>query len=303
MRQRIPFVCAALLAPALAFAQPKTADDYYKDGETQYNLGNFPAAVEAFKKGFEVEPNESKKAAYLYNVAQSYRQNNDCSNAQFFYKRYLALKENDVKKPLKAEKRQEIEDRIKELDECARQQEAIRNKPPDNLRPDGEDKPDGETTPPAGKQVGDVTTSEEEEPEDGISKTAPGTAPRLISARLSGGGAKVSAGELPIPTLATAALIAGYPIGVGDKLIIEVGAGFTYTRVPYEQSGTMASRTANLIALVANVGASYEVIPKLSLRGDLGVGGLFFTGTSESPFTENQPTTGCLLYTSDAADE
>jgi hypothetical protein len=293
MRQRIPFVCAALLAPALAFAQPKSADDYYKDGETQYNLGNFPAAVEAFKKGFEVEPNESKKAAYLYNVAQSYRQNKDCSNAQFFYKRYLALKENDTKKPLKPEKRQEIEDRIKELDECARQQEAIRNKPPDNLRPDGEEKPDGEITPPEGKQVG-VVLPDEDDPEDGVTKTAPATAPRVISARLTGGGAKVSAGDLPIPTLATAALIAGYPIAVGDKLIIEVGAGFTYTRVPYEQSSTMESRTANLIALIANVGASYEVIPKLSVRGDLGAGGLFFTGTSESPFTANLPTTGAL---------
>ncbi|MDB4964222.1 MAG: Tetratricopeptide 2 repeat protein [Myxococcales bacterium] len=287
MRQRIPFVCAALLAPALAFAQPKTADEYYKEGETQYNLGNFPQAVEAFKKGFEVEPNESKKAAYLYNVAQAYRQNKDCSNAQFFYKRYLALKEDDTKKPLKPEKKLEIEERLKELDECARQQEAIRNKPPGDL-PDGEEKPE---TPAEPTQVAVVP---DDDPEDGITKTAPGGAPRVISARLVGGGAKVSAGDLPIPTLATAALLAGYPIAVGDKLIIEVGAGFTYTRVPYEQSSTMEQRTANLIGLVANVGASYEVIPKLSLRGDLGAGGLFFTGASESPFTQDQPTSGTL---------
>src|SRR5512144_2692319 len=125
MNRTTILLCAAVLFPALALAQPKTPDDWYKEGETKYNLGDFPGAVEAFKKGFELEPNESKKAAYLFNVAQAYRMEKDCSNAQFFYKRYLALKENDTKKPLKEEKRKEIEDRIKELDDCAKQQEAI----------------------------------------------------------------------------------------------------------------------------------------------------------------------------------
>src|SRR5437870_2861996 len=124
-------LCASVLLPALALAQPKTPDDWYKEGENKYNLGDFQGAVDAFKKGFELEPSESKKAAYLFNVAQAYRMAKDCYNAQFFYKRYLALKEGDTKKPLKEEKRKEIEDRIKELDECARQQEAIKNKPPD----------------------------------------------------------------------------------------------------------------------------------------------------------------------------
>jgi len=301
-RQGIPFVCAALLAPALAFAQPKTADDYYKEGENQYNLGNFPAAVEAFKKGFELEPSESKKAAYLYNVAQSYRQNKDCGNAQFFYKRYLALKENDTKKPLKPEKRQEIEDRIKELDECAKQQEAIRNKPPDqNLKPGEGDPPNGDKPPGDGKQVGVVTgpdvgdDGDDGDDDDGVTKTAPSTVPRVISVRLTGGAARLTAGDIEVPTLATGALFAGYPISAADKVVIEVGAAFTYTRVPYVMAGPMGeSRTASLVAVMANVGASYEVVPSFSVRGELGVGGLFFLGASESPFTDNQATTGAL---------
>lgn len=297
-RHRSSFVFAALLAPSLAFAQPKSADDFYKEGETQYNLGNFQAAVDAFKKGFELEPVDSKKAAYLYNVAQAYRQNKDCGNAQFFYKRYLALKENDTKKPLKPEKRTEIEDRIKELDECARQQEAIRNKPPDaNLTPDGEVAPDTDPKVPVGdKQVGDITEpSDDDEDEDGITKTAPGTVPRLITMRLTGGAARLTAGEIPVPTLATVALFAGYPIPVADKLIVEVGAGFTYTRVPFVMAGAGgASTNASLVAVMANVGAAYEVVPKLSLRAELGLGGLFFLGASESPFTDNQQTTGAL---------
>ena len=296
-RHRTSFVFAALLAPSLAFAQPKSADDFYKEGETQYNLGNFQAAVDAFKKGFELEPSESKKAAYLYNVAQAYRQNKDCGNAQFFYKRYLALKENDTKKPLKPEKRTEIEDRIKELDECARQQEAIKNKPPDqNLTPTGEGEP--EVDPKivgGGTQVGDVTPPGGEDDEEAITKTAPSTVPRVISMRLTGGAARLTAGDIEVPTLATVALFAGYPIGVGDGLTVEVGAGFTYTRVPFVMSGAGgASKSASLVAVMANVGVVYEVMPKLALRAELGAGGLFFLGVSESPFTGGQETTGAL---------
>jgi hypothetical protein len=291
-RHRSSFVFAALLAPSLAFAQPKSADDFYKEGETQYNLGNFQAAVDAFKKGFELEPSESKKAAYLYNVAQAYRQNKDCGNAQFFYKRYLALKENDTKKPLKPEKRTEIEDRIRELDECARQQEAIKNKPPENLTPNGEVSPGTDPKPPV---VAVVTEPTDTDDEDGITKTAPATVPRVITMRLTGGAARLTAGDLPIPTLATGALFAGYPIPVAEKLIVEVGAGFTYTRVPFVMAGGGGeSKTASLVGVMANVGAAYAVVPKFSLRGELGFGGLFFLGASKSPFTDNQETTGAL---------
>src|SRR6476659_322561 len=123
-------VCGSLLLPMLALAQPKTPDDWYKEGETQYNLGNFDKAADAFKQGFALETNDSKKPAYLYNVAQAYRQDNKCRDASFFYKRYLSLKDQDTAKPLKPEKRAEIEQRINELDECARTQDLIAKKPP-----------------------------------------------------------------------------------------------------------------------------------------------------------------------------
>jgi hypothetical protein len=141
-------VFAALLVPALALAQPKTADDWYKEGETQYNLGNFDRAAEAFKQGFALETNDSKKPAYLYNVAQAYRQGNKCRDAAFFYKRYLSLKDQDTVKPLKPEKRAEIDQRITELEECARTQDLIAKKPPDSTMP----------LEPAGGKTGTGTT-------------------------------------------------------------------------------------------------------------------------------------------------
>src|SRR5262249_3777626 len=72
-----------LLIPAAApaWAAPKTADEWYEDGANQYTLGNFDKAIDAFKQGFSLEPDESKKANYLYNIAQAYRQTHDCKNA------------------------------------------------------------------------------------------------------------------------------------------------------------------------------------------------------------------------------
>jgi hypothetical protein len=294
MKRLISLVCAAVLVPAMAAAQPKTADDYYKEGETQYNLGNFQGAVDAFKKGFEVEPNDSKKAAYLYNVAQAYRQAKDCGNAQFFYKRYLALKDNDTRKPLRADKRQEIEDRIKELDDCAKQQEAIRNKPPDqNLRPEG----DGPTEDPADKvkaadkQISNADDDDGDDDDGGeVTKSAPGTAPTVVSLRAFGGAAKLTTGDLDVPIQATGGLIGGYPLALSDKFVLELGAGLTFTPVPYDSMGS--SKTAQLFGIFANVGATIEVAPKFGLRGDLGIGVLAFAGVSESPFTDNQATSG-----------
>jgi hypothetical protein len=280
-------VCAMLLVPVIASAQSKTPEDYYKDGENQYNLGEFQKAIEAFKKGFELETSDSKKSAYLYNIAQSYRQAKDCSNAQFFYKRYLALKDNDTAKPLKPDKRAEIEERIKELEECARQQEAIRQKPPDQNPED-----DPSRKPPEPEVAVKPTPEEEEEP--AIVETSDGT-PRVISIRGLGGGAKLTTGDLEVPVQATFALIAGYPLKVQEKVTLELGAGFTFTPVPYENASTMESKSANLIAIVANVGTTYHVAPKFGLRGDVGVGVLLFTGVSESPFTANAPVDGGAL--------
>lgn len=308
MKRMTCLAYALLLVPALASAEPKTPDEWYKEGETHYNLGNFQEAITAFKQAFALETVDSKKSAYLYNIAQSYRFAKDCSNAQFFYKRFLALRDTDKSKPLAADKRAEIEARIKELEDCARQQEAIKNKPPDNLKPDEQDGRDRDKTgggsgtkvdPKNGKGPDVATKKDPDETSEaeggdkpGIGKTVEGP-PKVISMRLVGGGAKITTGTLDVPIQATGALLAGYPISI-DKLVVELGAGFTFTPVPFENMATSESKTAQLIGLVANVGATYAVIPKLGLRADLGVGALFFSGVSESPFTNGAPTSGAL---------
>jgi tetratricopeptide (TPR) repeat protein len=308
MKRTTCLLFALLLVPALAWAQqpqPKTPAEWFKEGENHYNLGNFPEAIEAFKKAFALETVDSNKAVYLYNIAQSYRFAKDCSNAQFFYKRFLALRDT-VKPPLDASKRSEIEARIRELEECARQQEAIKNRPPDqSLKPEDPNAPKtggpGSTEANAkGPRVGDKGGKDgngngdgDEDNEDKLKVQKPAELPpSVVSVRLVGGGAKISAGDLNVPIQATGALIGGYPIAI-DKLIVEVGGGFTFTPVPFE-GAMMASKTAQLIGLVANAGATYLVMPQLGLRGDLGLGIQWFNGVGESPFTNNAPTSGAL---------
>ena len=284
---RTILILALVMAPAFAGADPvcpkplvngactATADDWFKYGEDQYNLGNFSKAIDAFQKGYELEPSDVKKAAYLFNIAQSYRQDKNCDKAAFFYKRYLAFRDANPAKPLAPDKRQEVEDRIKELEECAKKP------PPPPPPPPKEDPcklhPETCVVDPCAK-----------DPETCRAPVA--TAPHVISARAYGGGAKLTTGSLKIPIQATFAALAGYPIRVNDTLGIDAGAAFTFTPVPFEvmnEQGAKVSRSARLMAAVANAGVTYRATSKLGLRLDLGAGILVFSGASASPFTAN----------------
>ena len=296
-----------LLVPALAWAEPHSAADWSKEGETQYSLQNFDKAVEAFKQGFALETDESKKPAYLFNVAQSYRQANDCKNAYFYYKRFLALWDKNAGKPLPSATRRQVEDRIKELEACAQQAAQISNKPPNsNLPPDGETEHQapGDTPRQAlpAKRVGAAQTGaqgqpggEQDEGAGGEAGAAAEDVPHLISARLIGGPTVVNAGSKAVPVQPTFALFAGYPIAVMPKLTIEAGAGLTFKPMPYDNNMAGGpTKTGMMWAVLANAAATYEVIPKLGARLDVGAGALVFSGISESPFTGGQPTTGAL---------
>jgi hypothetical protein len=314
---------AILLLPALAWAEPRSADDWYKEGENQYNLGNFDKAVDAFKQGFSLETNESKKAAYLFNVAQSYRQANDCKNAQFFYKRFLSLKDNDTVKPLSAKTRKDVEERIAELDVCVQQAASISRKPPNNnIPPDGEgdkspstDGTDGSHKEPrkeprktprksprkgvaASKHSGDDEDEDDDDDDRRVRRSARFVGPHVISLRGAVGGTKVNAGSIKVPVQATFALVAGYPISIDRQLTIDVGGAATLTPVPYQTAAMAgmpaADKTALLTAVMANAGATYEVIPKLGVRLDVGLGVLVFSSVSESQFTDYAPTSGAL---------
>jgi len=324
-------LCAAMLLPAIAMAEPKTADDWYSEGETQYNLGNFDKAADAFKQGYALESVENKKPAYLYNVAQAYRQARKCKDASFFYKRYLSLKDQDTAKPLNPDKRKEIEGWIAELDECEKSQTAIANKRPDstispNTNPTGDTGTHttgttgtgttgtgttgtgttgtgagtGKTTTGTGTKVaeggGEGGGGDDDDNGGGIHAGVTTAQPKVLSLRFTGGVSKISAGDLAVPVEPTFNLFGGYPIAVNEQLEVDIGADLNFTPVPYTDAMNV-KKTAQLIGVLADVGAVYTVAPKIGLRGDLGIGVNALGGISDmgNPFTQNGAgTTGAL---------
>jgi tetratricopeptide (TPR) repeat protein len=286
---------ALLLVPGLAYAQPKTSEEWYAEGESKYNLGDFDKAIEAFKQGFEVEIKPNKKAAFLFNIAQAYRQANQCKDAAFFYKRYVALRDQDTANPLEPDKRTEIEQRIAELESCIKDQQTIASKPPTNMMsPRGKPKPGGTVRGPevANDEEGVDEPEEDDKQED---SSAHEITPHVVTARLSGGAAVLNAGDLDIGVAATFALTAAYPAVVKNELQVDVGLALTFVPINYKAGGT--NHTASFTSAFANGAASYELVPKFKVRGDLGVGAMFLGGvtTMGNPFTaDGAPATGAL---------
>jgi tetratricopeptide (TPR) repeat protein len=277
----------------VAFAEPKTADDWYTEGNNQYNLRAFDKAVEAFKKGFELENDESKKPAYLYNVAQAYRQMKQCNDAVFFYKRYLALKDADTKKPLKADKRKDTEDKIAEEEACAKEQQAsLDAKAAEDARIAAEAKAKHDAE---GKDKQVATTTPDPTTDVGIDKRVAVEKPEILAVRLTGGGTKISTGGLAVPFQGVVSLTVGHPIKLAEGLALEVGAAFTFAPVPYQDMATQAGHTAQFTTAVADVGVVKQLAPKISARFDLGAGILILGGVGESPFTDGADTTGALV--------
>ena len=296
-------IAVVLCASGLAMADEATARKDFSAGERAYNLGDFNKAVELFKKAYEEWP----EPAFLFNIAQTYRQSGDCKQALFFYKRFLALKQNDTKKPLKPELKKEVENRIAELEECTRRE--IANKPPDQLD-NGQSTPDTNptttTTPrttPANTTTTKPTTTanpEDGEEDDGEEEEPPPMTatgqPKVVVVRAVGGAGKLNAGNLDTPLQFFGTVVGGYPLALNDKLRVELGAALSFTPVPYSTT-TGDSGSGAVIGILANAGGAYTLIPKLVGRLELGAGVSVFSGLDKmgNPFTENGvPATGAL---------
>lgn len=270
MKRVLAAVLLVAASAGIAIADEATARKNFDDGERAYNLGEFPRAVELFKQAYDQWP----EPTFLFNVAQTYRQIGDCKQALFFYKRFLALKEQDAKKPVRPQLKEEIEKRIIELDDCVKRE--LASKPPQQLEP-------GTTTPPpANPEVPKDEPDVVEEPDEPTS-----TAPSMLSVRALAGAAKLSAGNLDTKLQFTAGVLGGYPLAINDKLTLELGAAFGFTPVPYTTADNMEG-SGSLLAIIANVAPSYEVIPKLSVRADVGLGVMLFSGLTKemNPFTD-----------------
>ncbi len=99
-------VLAALLLGGRV-AQARTggeARDAFEEGAASFRLGKYQAAIEAWERAYKLRPDP----AFLFNIAQAYRQADDGAHALDFYRRYLAASPT-------AANRAEVEQRIEQL--------------------------------------------------------------------------------------------------------------------------------------------------------------------------------------------
>ena len=266
-------------------AAKKQAETYYNAGLTQYNLGNFKAAIEYYKKGYIELPDP----AFLFNIAQAYRQIGDCRNALFFYRRFLSSAKNTPQ-------RKEVEARIRELDESCRKLDESKAQPPNALvKPHTSSE---ETAKTSNRPKKRKSKSSRTSPQETVTTYDDGDTtihskryePRVLSSRISAGVAYIPTdlGKDSVPAQFSFAAGVGYPLRIGP-LDFDFGGMLTLTPVPWESTGTDAKTvTSMLTGVLANVGVGYAIIPKLSIRGELGIGTLILSGLKAgNVFTDN----------------
>jgi len=118
---RRSLLVVACLAGA-AHADPKDeAEDLYRQGSRHYDLREYPAAIDAFKRAYELYP----EPTFLFDIAQAYRLLDDCDNAAGFYRNYMRVKPD-------ADDHDKAEQLAKEMESCAadRKQRAQALPPP-----------------------------------------------------------------------------------------------------------------------------------------------------------------------------
>jgi hypothetical protein len=128
---------------------------------------------------------------------------------------------------------------------------------------------------------------------DAAANARPDEAPGLFVVRLAGGVALLSAADLGIPAQPVLRLTGGYPIRLA-AMTLELGAALSYTPLPYEVMG--AQKTGVMLGGRAAAVASYPITPKLSLRGELGLGVVSLSGlVAGNPLSANRTAGSFML--------
>ena len=96
-----------------AAASAAEARRLYDEGQKLYNLGEFPRAIEQFKKAYEL----SARPGLLFNIAQAHRLNGNFKQALFFYESFLRGQPD-------AKNRAEVDRRIIEMREAVARADA-----------------------------------------------------------------------------------------------------------------------------------------------------------------------------------
>jgi len=115
----VALVLLGALGMAHAADNKEAARDAFQEGTRQYDLGDFKAALEAFKKAYL----NYEDPAFLYNIAQCQRQLGDKAEALRSYKVF-------VRKVPSSSVRSQVEKIIAELQAAIDQEKAAKAAPP-----------------------------------------------------------------------------------------------------------------------------------------------------------------------------
>jgi tetratricopeptide (TPR) repeat protein len=112
---------AAAAAPALAQepSNEEAAEAKFKAGKQAYRLGDYDDAIAQWKEAYRLKDNP----AFLFNIAQAYREKGDLPKAVLFFENYL--KESPT-----APNRAEVQKRVDELKKLIEDQKASAQRPP-----------------------------------------------------------------------------------------------------------------------------------------------------------------------------
>jgi tetratricopeptide (TPR) repeat protein len=127
---------ATAQAQAPAPDNKTAAKEHYNRGTSFYDLGKYDDAIREFEAAYELK----NDPAFLYNLAQSYRQAGNHERAVHFYKTYLRYVPN-------AKNRADIEDKIKTEEQLVAKGPGTTTTPPATTTPPP---PGNTTTPPPG---------------------------------------------------------------------------------------------------------------------------------------------------------
>ena len=148
-------------------ANEEEARGYLDRATAAYALNKYAVAAENFEKAFELKPDP----ALLYNAAQSYRLAGNKERALALYESYLRVYGG-------ADKRAQVEARIKDLKQAIANDKAVATSPPYTTLPVGVGKttqpPPAPATPPAASPAAPAA------PPPGVATTSPAPEPAPV---------------------------------------------------------------------------------------------------------------------------
>ncbi len=285
MQLRTALATATLFGLLSAAAAPSYADkdssvEIYKRAKKKYNLGDFEQAIVLFKQAYD----EFEAPAYLYNIAQAYRQLNNCPKALFFYERFLAEKPG-------SDQEATIKGYVTELRaECGTESTdpGVITEVDDPIK-----KPGGGTTVAEGQEgneTGGNTSNTSGDTGGGSAKIVKPIVidePRgpLVVASAEVGIALFQMGDVAVPVSPSLRLGAAYPISTGT-LALEAGIAVVLSNMSYQEA--MGDSSVLFSSYLVNARASYALSSLLRVGGELGIGLFRFASVEAgNPFTTN----------------